>query len=38
MQPGYRNGIWHWKIYPADNEKWEKRISGRNRTTKSRMH
>ncbi len=26
------------KMYHADNEKGEKRISKRNRTTKSRMH
>ena len=32
IQPGYRNVIWHWKMYPAD---WEKRISWRNRITKS---
>ena len=24
IQPGYRNGIWHRKIYLAHSEKWEK--------------
>ena len=25
IQPGYRNGIWHWKLCQADNEKSTKR-------------
>ena len=25
IQPGYRNVIWHWKIYPTHNEVWKKR-------------
>ena len=24
IQPGYRNGIWHWKMYLAPNEKWNR--------------
>ena len=38
IQPGYKNGIWQWKICQADNENWKKRNSGKNRTTKSGKH
>ncbi len=37
IQPGYRNGIWLWKMCHTDDEKWEKRIRGRNRIVKSKM-
>ena len=33
IQPEYRNGIWHWKMCLAHNEKWEKRNNWKNRTT-----
>ena len=29
-----RNGIWHWKICHANNEKWEKRSNGRKITAR----
>ena len=32
IQPEFRNGIWHRKVFHADNEKWEKRRNGRNWT------
>ena len=34
MQPGYRNGIWYRKMCHTYHEKWGKRNTGRNRTTK----
>ena len=36
IQLGYRNGIWHRKMCHVDNQKWEKKISGRNWTTKQK--
>ena len=36
IQPGYRNGIWHRKTCHVDNEKCDKRFSGR--STESKMH
>ena len=38
QQPGYRNGIWDWNMYHADNEKRERRNNGRNKTTESGNH
>ena len=35
IQPGCRNGIWHWKMCLAHNEKNEKTNNRRNRTAKS---
>ena len=35
MLPGCKNEIWLLKMYPAHNEKWVKRISGKNRITES---
>ena len=32
IQPGYRNGILHWKLCHAENEKVEKSNEGSNRT------
>ena len=25
IQPGYRNRIWYWKVYHAENENWKKK-------------
>ena len=25
IQPGYNNGIWHWKMWHAPNKKWGRR-------------
>ena len=33
IQQEYKNGILHGKMSYAENEKWEKRNKGRNRTT-----
>ena len=30
IEPVYRNGNWYSKMFHADNEKWEKKINGRN--------
>ena len=35
VQPGYRNGICHWKMNHTDNEKLENRNNGKNRTVES---
>ena len=34
----YKNGIWHWKMCNAHNEKREKNSNVRNRTDKSQKH
>ena len=38
IQSGHRNGILHWKICLANNEKWIGTNKGRNRTIKSRKN
>ena len=35
IQPEYWKGIWYWKMYCADNKKWEKRNDERKITAKS---
>ena len=35
IQPGYRNGIRHWKVCHDDIGNWEKRNNRRNRNAKS---
>ena len=35
IQPGYRNGVWHRKMYHAHNEKWKNANNRRNRNAKS---
>ena len=36
IQPGYRNGIWQWKMCYVDNESWWKRKNVKYRLFKSR--
>ena len=38
MQPGYKNGNWHRKIFHSHNEKRKKRYNGKDRTAKSRQN
>ena len=41
IRPGYRNGIWLWKMFHTDKEKWGKRNKGRKKfclTTKLGKH
>ena len=38
QQPRYANGIWHWKVFIAENEKWEKWNYGKNETAKIGKH
>ena len=38
IQPEYRNGIEHWNMCYAHNEKWKKRINRINGIAKSGKH
>ena len=38
IQPGYRNGIWYWKMYHASDEKWKKKNIEKNRIYKPRKN